>query len=281
MPNIFKNFLGTVSSYVFPNADDIEIDDTSEEVQSEPPVSNDQTDSTSPPSGSGTDEADDGKTEPGAGAGAAAMFSYARVQADEILAQARKDGEALLAELREQASQEAEEALAAAREEGFRQGYADGMTKAQLESKTALDEQMHSQAEQIKDFLEKISQQREDLIDQTQGELCELSMAIAEKVIHVSLKSSREVILRMIQKATERLKRREWVHIYVGGWDSKQLAQITPSLMTSLAGLSDHIKIIPMANDESGTCIIEMPDEIIDASASTQLDNLRDILRGG
>ena len=48
-----------------------------------------------------------------------------------------------------------------------------------------------------------------------------------------------------------------------------------------LAGLSDHIKIIPMADDESGTCIIEMPDEIIDASASTQLNNLRDILRGG
>ena len=29
---------------------------------------------------------------------------------------------------------------------------------------------------------------------------------------------------------------------------------------------------------ESGTCIIEMPDEIVDASASTQLDNLRTIL---
>ena len=55
----------------------------------------------------------------------------------------------------------------------------------------------------------------------------------------------------------------------------------SPELTAMLAGLSDHIKIIPMADDESGTCIIEMPDEIIDASASTQLNNLRDILRGG
>lgn len=29
--------------------------------------------------------------------------------------------------------------------------------------------------------------------------------------------------------------------------------------MTALAGLSDHIKIIPLSDDEAGTCIIEMP----------------------
>ena len=57
--------------------------------------------------------------------------------------------------------------------------------------------------------------------------------------------------------------------------------RLRPELTASLAGLSDHIKLIPMADDESGTCIIEMPDEIIDASASTQLNNIRDVLSGG
>ena len=33
-----------------------------------------------------------------------------------------------------------------------------------------------------------------------------------------------------------------------------------------------------MADDEAGTCIIEMPDEIIDASAATQLNNIRTML---
>lgn len=54
-----------------------------------------------------------------------------------------------------------------------------------------------------------------------------------------------------------------------------------PELTTALAGLSEHIKIIPMSDDELGACIIEMPDEIIDASASTQLNNIRDVLSGG
>ena len=118
-------------------------------------------------------------------------------------------------------------------------------------------------------------------MDETQVELCDLSLAIAEKIIHVSLKSSREVVARMIQTATEKLKRREWVHIYVGGCEARDLAQVTPELTTALAGLSDHIKIIPMSDGEAGACIIEMPNEIIDASASTQLGNIRDILREG
>ena len=118
----------------------------------------------------------------------------------------------------------------------------------------------------------------EELLRETRGELCELSLAIAEKVIHVSLNSSSEVVARMIQVATEKLKRREWVHIYVGGCAAKEVSAITPELMTALAGLSDHIKIIPLSDDEAGTCIIEMPDEIIDASASTQLKNIRDLI---
>ena len=33
-----------------------------------------------------------------------------------------------------------------------------------------------------------------------------------------------------------------------------------------------------MADDEPGTCIVEMPDEIIDASAATQMGNIRSLL---
>jgi len=56
------------------------------------------------------------------------------------------------------------------------------------------------------------------------------------------------------------------------------MTQISPALSGALTALSGQVRIIPMAEDEPGTCIIEMPDEIIDASASTQLDNLRTLL---
>ena len=55
--------------------------------------------------------------------------------------------------------------------------------------------------------------------------------------------------------------------------------QISPALTTALGALSQHVKIVPMGDDESGTCIVETPEEIIDASVSTQMSNIRDILR--
>ena len=273
MPNILKHFFGSVNDYVFPEAEDLSVEDPPvQETEPEPEAE-------APPAEE--DAAPEEATEEDPGAGAAALFSYARVQADEIVAQARQEGEALLEQYRKQAEQEAQEARETARQEGYRQGYADGMKKAQVEGAAAMESQRREEQQEVRTFLEEATRAREDLMEKVQGELCDLSIAVAEKIIHISLKSSREVIVRMIQMATERLKRREWVRIYVGGCDAKELAQIAPELTASLTGLSDHIKLIPLADDESGTCIIEMPDEIIDASVSTQIHNLRDILHGG
>ena len=48
-------------------------------------------------------------------------------------------------------------------------------------------------------------------------------------------------------------------------------------LRASLAESSTNERNTP---EEAGTCIIECPDEIIDASASTQMQNIRDMLNG-
>ena len=242
MPNIFKRFLQpNASDFVFPDVEELveeEPADTAGEQEGEPEESAPEAEEKDTPS----------------------AVDFAQIQAEKILEDARRQAEDYLARRQMEAEQEAEQVRQQAQSEGYRQGYAEGLRQAGVEGQAELQKQ------------------REQQVRETRGELCELSLAIAEKVIHVSLNSSSEVVARMIQVATEKLKRREWVHIYVGGCAAKEVSAITPELMTALAGLSDHIKIIPLSDDEAGTCIIEMPDEIIDASASTQLKNIRDLI---
>lgn len=264
MPNILRNLLKpAIHTYVFPNAEDIPLDqleeDPPEEIIPEEEILSEEPEQPAEQDG-------------------ASVIAFAQVQAEQILADAEKQAEELIRQRQRQAEDEIQKAREDAKSEGYRQGYAEGLQQARVESQTAMQQQLEKQARDVAEFLEKASNAREELIRQTQQELCDLSIAVAEKVIHISLKTSSEVIARMIQVVTEKMKRREWVHIYVGGCDAKGLAQITPELTMSLASLSDHIKIIPMTDDESGTCIIEMPDEIIDASVSTQIQNIRDIL---
>jgi flagellar assembly protein FliH len=49
-------------------------------------------------------------------------------------------------------------------------------------------------------------------------------------------------------------------------------------VVSELAKLSDNIKFVVMDKESSGNCIIEMPDEIVDISVDTQMDNIREIL---
>ena len=203
---------------------------------------------------------------------------YAQLQAELILNQAREEAEALLNQAREQAQSEIEEIRAGARDEGYRDGYAQGIAKAMDDAVRDREETAARMEQDVKAFLEKASLAREELILQSRDELVELCLSIAEKVVRVSLKSSAEVIVRMIQTATERMRRQEWVNIYISGCDTRQVAKISPALTSTLGALSQHIKVVPMEDDESGTCIVETPEEIVDASVSTQMSNIRDVL---
>ena len=203
---------------------------------------------------------------------------YAQLQAELILNQAREEAQQILDQAREQALQEQDEIRAGARDEGYRDGYAQGIAKAMDDSVRDREATAARLEKEVQAFLEKASLAREEMLLQSRDELLELCLSIAEKVVRVSLKSSSEVIVRMIQTATERMKRQEWVHIYISGCDARQLAQISPALTSTLGALSQHIKVVPMGDDEGGTCIVETPDGIVDASVSTQMSNIRDVL---
>lgn len=205
---------------------------------------------------------------------------FAQIQAQAILDDAHRRSEELAQQAKLDLEAELELIRQGARQEGFREGYAEGMVSALDAAKAEREAHAIRQQEEVKQFLERASDAREQLIEDTKDELCDLAIAAAEKVIRISLKSSKDVIARIIQGATEKLKRKEWVHVYVAACDVGTKAQVSPELTAALLGIGGNVKIVPMAGDESGTCIIEMPDEIIDASVSTQIGNIRELLSG-
>lgn len=206
--------------------------------------------------------------------------SFAKVQADAILESANREAEEIKEITHQQAKKEAEEILRKAREEGYSRGFAEGMAGAMTEAKLQRERQSVEQMTEIKDFLESAAIEREKMLDDTQSELKDLALAIAEKVIKVSLRSSGDIIMNMVESATEKHRRCEWIHIYIADCDAKTMTFTVPQLAKALSHVSDRVRLTPMTEEESGTCIIEMPDEIIDASVSTQLENIRTVLAG-
>lgn len=224
-----------------------------------------------------SEEQEQEKQEPADGSFEQAL-SLAQAQADELIRNARAQAERIIEEAKQAAEAEVARIHQQASEEGYNQGYVEGQRKGEEEASAATRKAAQVSVEAVQRFLTQANNMRDEKIDKLSGELLDVAVAVAEKVIHVSLKSSEEIIKRMIIAATEKMKRREWVQIYVADCDVKGVAQSDPSLTAALSCLSDHIKIVPMRDAETGTCIVEMPDEIIDASASTQLENIRSVI---
>ena len=267
MPKIFKQFSRVKAQpYEFPDAKELKFD----ELHSDPKkVSEPEPEEETAQEDVQAEEEVSPEEEP---------IRFAQIQAEIILADARRQAEEILAQARLDAERECKVILETAREAGEATGFAQGIVQGRVEAKAELEKIAAEQEAAVQQFLERAGATVDRYLDDSVADLRDLALAVAEKVVSVSLRSSSDVICRMIQTAVDKRKRREWVHIYIAECDAKRMGQLPASLTNALAALSDRVRIIPMADDESGTCIIEMPDEIIDASASTQMNNIRQIL---
>lgn len=198
--------------------------------------------------------------------------------ADALLQETIWKTEALL----ESARGEAEEIKRKAYEEGFAVGEKEGREEGRLqafeEEKRLTDEKIRMLEEEIKQYVTDMEHQKDRILEEYLDDLKDISLAIGEKIVQTSLKSSSEVVKKMIIAATEKLKKTAWAKIYVAQNNSEMDLQGDDQLLRELAKLSDNVKIVVMEDAEPGTCIIELPHEIIDISANAQMENIRDIL---
>lgn len=203
-------------------------------------------------------------------------------EAEEALA-------ALRAEALEEAKAEARKIVGDARaqaeylrEQGYREGQEagrqDGYREAYEEQRRILDAEVEELHRNISNVIESVSIEKNKLLEQYVDDLKKISLAVAEKIIQTSLQSSGDVVKRMILAATDKITKKQWAKIYITKCDTVVSMDVDADFLERLSGLSENIKIITMDNGEEGTCIIELPDEIIDASVGTQLENIKDIL---
>ncbi|MBS4959346.1 MAG: hypothetical protein KHZ62_00810 [Clostridiales bacterium] len=204
--------------------------------------------------------------------------SLARIRSEAYLAQAKKEADQIIAA----AQQEAENIRLSAKEagyhEGYQTGYDEGYAKSIADVKDTAEKRCSEYLEEIKAIIEEVSPLKDEILKKYKTDLKNIAIAIGEKVIQVSLKSSGSVIEKMIISATEKLKAREWAKIYISKFDADLMLEGDNDLLKAISRLSDNLKVIAMENEKPGTCIIELPDEIIDASASTQVENIKEIL---
>ena len=195
-----------------------------------------------------------------------------------LLEEARQEAARILEDSRKQAEEERTRAYEEGRREGYEAGYEEGEAKADEKFQEQIRSQLLAFQVDMKQALKSVETAKERCVHMYLEELKDCAIAIGEKVIHVSLRSSGEVIKQMIISATEKLKKTAWVKIYIDKYDYDMMMEADAGVIDELSHLSDNIKFVVMDKEERGSCIIERPEEIVDVSVNTQIENIKEIL---
>lgn len=205
-------------------------------------------------------------------------LTEAETEADQLRSEAQKEAEQILVQARKEAQRLSDEAQEQGYQEGYARGVQEGVEQALAEHGSALKQQLTEFQNDLEQALASVAQAKEKSLQKYLDELRDCAIAVGEKVIHISLKSSGEVIKRMILAETEKLKKTDWVKIYMEKTDYEMMMQGDADVISQLSRLSDNVKFVVMNKDKSGRCIIETPEDIIDISVDTQMENIREIL---
>ncbi len=206
---------------------------------------------------------------------------------EEILEKAKKEAEEIIFNAQKEAKQIIDEqvnkAMEEASEKGFSQGFEKGQNEGFLAAENAVNEGMIQEANAFREELElsikEFDNKKNEMLNEYLNELTDLSINVAEKVIKISLKSSKDVVAKMIVAAAEDCRQKSWAKVYISQEDKSIAMNLEKGLIDALNQISSNVKVVVMEDEPSGTCIIESPDQIVDASVGTQLDNIRQVVK--
>ncbi|MBN7773770.1 FliH/SctL family protein [Clostridium aminobutyricum] len=215
-----------------------------------------------------------------------AIVQQAKKEANEILDNAA--AEAL--DIKKRAVLDAERILeekirvaeAAASEKGYGEGFEKGQNEGYLEAAQATNRQMIEEAKAFKEellqSLQEFEVRKKQLLEEYLNDLTDLAIVAAEKIIKISLKSSKDIISKIIVAAAEDCRNKDWAKVYISNDDKALTLNLEKGLIDALRQISPNIKVVVMEDEPTGTCIIETPDQIIDASVDVQLDAIKQIV---
>jgi len=189
-----------------------------------------------------------------------ALIAEATEQAGVIVREATEEKDAVLAAARQQAAAIAADAHRAGREKG---------EKEALEKIAAADKLLADAAE----IRQEAYKQRDKLLSGAEGEIVQLVLAVAAKVIKAELATNRETVFSLVRGGIAELAGAKRITIRAHPALAGKLTGEEEAL-SRLAGSVTEVTISGEPSFEPGDCQIESDYGILDAGVDTQLNNL-------
>jgi flagellar assembly protein FliH len=204
---------------------------------------------------------------------AKAILAHAQRRAEQVVAQAAAEGDALRAAARQDGYQAG---LAAGQEEGHKAGREQAVTK--------FDQQFARVARTLAEAVEQLDARKGRMLAEARHDLVALALAAAEKIVRRAMRADPSACVKTVETAVELAGRASRLSVRVHPADLELVQSFAAATAARLTGGAE-VQVIADPAIESGGCRVTAWRESgqaseIDATIQTQLDRLAGELLG-
>lgn len=185
----------------------------------------------------------------------------AEIRAGRLIEEARRRIEEERATLEAEKRKAIEEGIRIGQDRGFQEGLAE---------RTAL-------LQKIQEILKLAAKRREEILKAAEREIVELAILVAKKIIKREMREDSGIALANVKEALKKLTSKEEITIRLNVEDIEMLTHHKDEFFREVKGL-EGINFKEDSGIERGGCRIDTDFGSIDATISTQLDEIRERL---
>ena len=200
------------------------------------------------------------------------QIAEAEEKAKEILAAAMAEAE----EIKSKAFVESkaaglEKGLSEGREIGFKQGYADAVSK--------FNQEVDSLIIQFEGAVETLYNAKQNVIDEQQAHLPDIVVAVSSEIIGKRIDENLSDIQTMVENALEGYRSEEWINIYLSPRILARIKEQKPDFLENIKQISPGAKLFACREFDDADCVIELKNEVLDISVDSQLEKIKRALK--
>ena len=172
---------------------------------------------------------------------------------------------------------EAEAILLSAREMAQqieREAHREGRTNGQQEAMGEMRRRLEPLDALLREACRQVASAREAIITNAEGELIDLAIAVAERVLRSELGARREAAVPIVRAVLEAAGSRKVMAIRINPGDYELLMEYRGELLSSL----ESVRLISDSAISSGGCVAEVETGLIDARLESQLQEVARLL---
>lgn len=202
------------------------------------------------------------------------IIDISQKKAEQIISKAEKQAEECLAAVDRQIKELRQNAFDEGHEQGYRDGFSQGKTKAAEEIK-----EIKSDAVQKAQTVVKNAQQTaQEMILNAERQIIEIALSISRKVLAREMEENPMTILPIVSEALGKVKNQDKVTIRVNAEDYPIVLQAQKEFQM-LLGREGVLNITADQTIDAGSCMIDTPYGTVDATLDSKFEMLEKALR--